>query len=134
MDKFKYIRPGANTQHLLTLAVIDKVCPTLVNYCAEYTMNPFSIERVTQMPCLPPEQRRDQSRRFFIRQDESYQVELKNSLTVICEYKQMDAESGQIDACITFPGNPLPLPIPIQNFFIAKQYCEATKLSYFKLN
>lgn len=132
MDKFKYISPGANTQQLITLAVIDKVCPTLVGDCAQYTMNPFSIVRVTELPCLPPELRRDQSRRFFIRQDESYQVDLKNGLTVICEYKQMDPESGHIDACIIFPGQNFPLPISIQNFFVAKHYFEATKLSYFK--
>lgn len=127
MDKFKDFCPGANTQLLLNLLVIDKVYPKVVSDYAQYIMSPFTIQSVTQMPCLSPERLRDCSGRIFIRQNESYQVDLKNGFKVICEYKQMAPESGEIDACITIPGQNLPLAIPIQNFFIAKQYYEATK-------
>lgn len=138
MDKFKQVSPGRNTQFLLTLAAIDTMCPTLLGNCIELVINPFDIERVTKMPCVPPERKRYRSKQGYIsvytRENERYQIVLKDGSQAICEYEQTGPESGQIDACIELPGKHLPLPIAINNFFVARHYYEAATLSDSKLD
>lgn len=132
MEKFKNITPGANTRSLLTLAVINEIPPAILQACVGHIINPFSIVRVTKMPSLPPVDKTDWSRKLYVRENESYRVLLKNGYVAICEYKQTGRESGEIDCCLEIEKTMIPLPV--ENFFIAKEYYEATKLSYFKLH